>query len=256
MSPAASEPTHDQLDALERAGRPLQRVRLRGEILATRSPVELSYTEVLASMRDTRSFVYFVLPQPGEDGVETWPRMARWQVERLQAEWVARHDLGTYEGARRLAFLLNRYREAIEYDLHPGASVNDLWRARQWRLLLNLIDRLPRASHYQEAVVGDEEHVRMLVEASERSGQKPPTGPRMSDWTPDHEVLVGILDAVRALTVTTVRMNLPKGKPGPKFEPSERPRTAFDKIRHQVKQARHDALADRVLRRGAYAQKD
>lgn len=118
-----------------------------------------------------------------------------------------------------------------------------MWHSRQWRRLLNFIDHLPRNSHYTQAVVNDEEHARMLVEAMDGQPKEDPAPP-MSTWSPEVEQLVTLTDAVRALNLTV--QGLAGAKP-PKFVPSPRPRTMMEKARRDQRKRKHEELVALVL---------
>lgn len=89
-------------------------------------------------------------------------------------------------GINRLFFYLSRYREAIEADLaFRGIDLNRLWRSRQWRKLLNLINHLPPNSHFNEALTGDREVMMEMHRIQEErreagDGDERPLGPRVS----------------------------------------------------------------------------
>jgi len=123
-----------------------------------------------------------------------------------------------------------------------------MWQDRQWRKLLSFIDHLPRNSYYVEAASNDEEHARMLLEASENQPKRE-YRPPMSLWTMEAEILADIADRVQQLTITTRAANSRKGAKLPKFVPYARPRHAIEPLRRARRQERHEALARRVLRR-------
>jgi hypothetical protein len=145
--------------------------------------------------------------------------------------------------------VIGKYRAEIEYDLRaqlPGTDLGELWRSRRWRLLLNLIDHLPRNSYYAQAVANDEEHARMLLESMQ--GEKSDHSPALSTWTQEAAILADLVDAVNALQHTLIAVNSTKGAGKPK-DPYPRPKTAIDRVRRQVRQERHEALANRMLSR-------
>ena len=73
--------------------------------------------------------------------------MPLWKVHQLVDAWAAAYGLGDTAAAVRLAELLSRYGESIEADLAlKGWDLTELWRARRWRFVLNLVDHLPRDS--------------------------------------------------------------------------------------------------------------
>lgn len=85
-----------------------------------------------------------------------------------------------------------------------------MMRARQYRLMLNVIDGLPRNSHYGEAIAMDES----LVEPEAGKGEAP--RPTMREWSPLYELCVGLYDRLNALIQiqSQKKLNL-KPWPGP-----------------------------------------
>lgn len=142
----------------------------------------------------------------------------------------------------RLARVLERYGPAVEADLaFVGIDVGTEWRARRWRRLLNLIDHLPRNSYYVEALADDEELAEMVLESPH---DDVPTGPRMSQWSPEAGLLAEIVD--RLAEVASAVVASAGGAPGT-LKPYPRPRTAADRVQARRRRQRHDALVRRVL---------
>lgn len=134
--------------------------------------------------------------------------------------------------SRRLIFLLSRYGHAIEADLaERGWDLARLWQRRRIRFLLNLIDHLPRTSHFTEAVAQDDdlaEHNRHLI------GEAGPRKPPVSEFGPAEELLAAIYDELAALRVTLLAVN--GGKPR-EPKPWPRPETARERLRRRNGQA-------------------
>lgn len=128
--------------------------------------------------------------------------------------------------ATRLAWLLDRYGDHIAADLRPsGIDVHDLWRGRLTpRELLNLVDHLPRTSHYQDALAQDDEIQDGTV--TPPSGQ--PTGPPLTEFSPEVEILTAAVD--RLGEVANAVIAAAGGKPRP-VRPWPRPVTAADRSR-------------------------
>jgi hypothetical protein len=120
-----------------------------------------------------------------------------------------------------------------------------MWRRGQWRKLLNLIDHLPRNSHYSQAVSLDPEHARLIAEAQESGKVKSSPAPPMATWSPETERLTAIIDLLKHLIYLTSAVNGGKGKSP---DPELRPESAMTKIKAEQRQKRHEALAARVLR--------
>lgn len=177
-----------------------------------------------------------------------------WLVDRIFERWAAAWDLPDFQVARRLAYLVDHYRPAISNDLtiYAHHDLGDLWRARRWTLLADLIDRLPAHSHYASAVSMDEEHARMLAEqlASRDEEEKGDRGPALTTWTPEVGVLTSVLDAVRRVEHAVYAAQHGK-KAGEPPKPLPRPVTpleaALKRAQHERRKAKHEALVARVL---------
>jgi len=133
--------------------------------------------------------------------------------------------------------------------VYPGIDPGELWRSRDWRKLLNLIDHLPQNTWYQAAVAGDIEHQEMILEARERAEKngRPndgPPAPSLAIWSPEVDRLTTIIDELRVLQQAYVGAGGGKAKP-PKFMP--RPETALESARLRRKQRQHEALSARLV---------
>ncbi len=231
----------ENLDALDLAhGGPLW-VAVGGEVHLAPAPADLPWQILLLTLH--------------AEHVPDMPDMALWRTNALFKRWVAHYDLPTHAQAMRLSFLLDRYYPQLEADLHPrGTDIGALWRARDWRRLLNLIDHLPRNTYYSEKMTNDEEYAKAMAEAQAEQqadgGSAKRTPPPMHSWSFEAGMLAEIIDAIHALDHTT-KMVASNGK-GPKApEPYLRPQTAFaDATRaavHARKKKRHEALTKRIL---------
>lgn len=231
------------LERLERAkGGPFV-YRVNGQTRGLSSPADMTPFEVLDRL---------------DQGTFAIPGLTLDQGDRLFAAWCAHFDLPDFGSARRLAYLVDRYDAALEFDLRvhaAGADLGELWRARRWRTLLNLIDHLPSHTYYAEAVSNDEEHADMIAkaEAARRENGQPEEKwtPPLRSWTPEMGKLTEILDAVRGLNFTLIAVNSEKGKAGQPPPPSPRPMTAIDKARKRADYHRrlesHKSLVARML---------
>lgn len=131
-------------------------------------------------------------------------------------------------------------------------DLGELWRSRQWRKLLSLIDQLPGTSRLSEAIARDPEHVEQILEAQERAkaaGEAAPQGPRLVDYTPTVERLDQIIEALQSNTRAVLAAGGAKPNNLPKFVPQPRPVTAYDHVQHQRRLAQHESLTRRILRR-------
>jgi hypothetical protein len=218
--------------------------QVNGEMYFTPDPVDVAFEPLLGMLHD-KDFPFL-------------PRMRVWQIGALFERWAAHYDLPDFQSAQRLAYVVNRYRDALENDLHIHARANltELWRSRQWRFLLNLIDHLPRNCYYSEAVANDPEHARMIFEAlskQEPNDEAGPAGPPLHTWSAEVAAIVDLTDAVRRVEYAVIAVAAGSGGGrGPKPpEPLPRPSSQVDMERkradHRARQARHESLAMRVL---------
>jgi hypothetical protein len=128
-------------------------------------------------------------------------------------------------------------------------DVGALWRSRQWRLLLNLIDHLPQNTWYQAAVNEDPEHAAMVLAARDKAKKAgepdpAPAKPSLAIWSPEVDKLATLIDEVRALQAILIRVNNGNAK-DPK--PVARPGNAMESARLRTRQAEHDAMKARLL---------
>lgn len=105
-------------------------------------------------------------------------------------------------------------------------------------MLLNLIEHLPRNSHFVAAQAMDIEIARAV--AANPPDEKP--APRIADWSPEVEMLAQAVDAVRAMNANQIQ--IAGGKP--KFSAVVRPITALDKAKQELRMAHKALLLDRV----------
>lgn len=126
-----------------------------------------------------------------------------------------------------------------------------MWRRRRWRKLLSLIDHLPPNSYYHQAVMNDPEHAAAIVAQQARAkaeGKDTGTGkPPLSTWSAEVSMMAKVLDAVRHLQYLTVAVNGSKNAQPPKPEP--RPGTALEAADRKRRQADHEKLTARLIRR-------
>lgn len=239
------------IDFLEHSGASASepfRLRRAGQLVSFPDPREQNYQWVLMVL-STR-----FVPGTPEDLLD-------WQRELVFVRWCAAWDMPQFESARRLAYLVDRYRPALTSDLVTFAAGQDLaqlWRERRWQKLLDLIDCLPGHSWFSTAVSKDKDHARMLAEAIQARRQaegedgepKKAEGPPMNTWTPEVAELRTLADAVRRVehAIFAVQMGKKAGEPP---APLPRPTSALeDALRvadHYSRKAAHEALVARVL---------
>ena len=125
---------------------------------------------------------------------------------------------------RRLFFYVSRFRDAIEADLaFRGVSFGRLWRLRQWRKLLNLIQSLPPNSLFNEALWSDKETVVAMTEAMKNrqsSKDDRPPGPRVSQVSEEARRLGEVVSMLQWLGGVVLTSSTKfKGAKIPKVEP-------------------------------------
>lgn len=140
-----------------------------------------------------------------------------------------------------LAGLMDRYGEAITADLAmlpAGWDVVDLWEQGRYAFTLNLIDHLPRASAYRQALAEDDEWAEQLpYEALVPRGD---VRPLWSEWTPEVEMLAAAVDRLGENIAAQVAAA--GGKPG-HVKPWPRPESAAERVRRR----REQEMAERVI---------
>jgi hypothetical protein len=232
----------NDIDFLEHGGGSAA-LMLNGDLIALPDPTTKHYQWVLMALA-----LEYVPGTPGD--------IPHWKHEQVFDRWRAAWDLPTFNEGRRLAYLVDHYRAALNNDLrvHAGVDLGALWRARRWVTLLDLVDRLPSHSHYSATVANDEEHAKLIAKAiAERkaAGEQPEdNGPALTTWTPEVAVMTQVLDAVNQVRYAVVATQVGK-KAGDPPKPARRPVTALEKAARTAelrrRKAAHDSLVARVL---------
>jgi hypothetical protein len=228
------------IDFLEHGGGHFH-VRHHGKLIALPDPRAKHYQWVLAALH--------VKHAPGTPG-----DLKEWQRRLVFERWCAAWDLPDFNNARRLAYLVDNYRAPIASDLATYAHMDlgDLWRARRWTLLLDVLDRLPAHSWYAATVSMDEDHARMMAEsiASRPAEKGESKGPSLTTWTPEVAALTNVLDAVRGVQHAVIAAQHGK-KAGEPPKPSPRPVTPLERaLKHaenERRQQAHQSLVARML---------
>ena len=210
------------------------------------SPTEMSLEDIVRGLRSQgRSFIQIPMPL--------------WKVQKLTEAWAKHYDLGTPNDVDRLLYLLERYERHIEFDLRAhagGANLRELWQSRQWRLLFNLIDHLPRHSYYSDAVSNDEEHAKMLAkaQAARAAGgeDSKPYSPPMTQFTPEVAAIADAIDAINGVRHAIIMANSdPKKSPPKAPDPYPRPVTALmgatQRAKFELRKKKHESLVARLL---------
>lgn len=129
-----------------------------------------------------------------------------------------------------------------------GVDIGAAYRRREWRKLLNLIDHLPRASHYRAAVANDEQLAERVAEQMVGK-ESEPMAPPLDEWSTDSELLAAIFDRLGNLLQVHVA-SIP-GNKAPQISPWLRPVTAMQRAAEQAKKAKrwveYQSIVDRIV---------
>jgi hypothetical protein len=210
-----------------------------GEVIALVSPDELGFQEVLACLQDPRYLID--------------ARMPEWKRRKARDAWAAHHDLPTFDHARRLCYVVDRYAGPLTYALRSNVGVDliEMWHSRRWQTLLDLIDRLPPTSAYAVAVSKDAEHAEMLADAMAKRAaeQDGDDGPSLDTWSAEIDVLTSLRDDVRVLqyVVRAANGDTKAKPPAPLPRPSSPMQKALKQADFRRRQAAHNDLVARVL---------
>lgn len=145
-------------------------------------------------------------------------------------------------GLGRLDWLLTRYWDEAEADLaFRGISLRDLFQQCEVRLLLNLIESLPRDTLTRDAQANDIELVEALMSQRDPD-EKKSTALRLSEYSPETEMLQAVYDRLGELITATYGAAGSKKPPRPR--PLPRPETAWKRVQDKRQYEHHE----RVLR--------
>lgn len=228
----------DDLDR-ERPGRFV--IRVNDGPAELRSPLDMTWQEIAACIDNRAVFIE----------LSGLPGMPLATVDEVRSRWIAHFGLTPDDRAtRRLAGIMDKYANELEADFprhYPGVGPADLWRARKWRCLLNLIDHLPQNTHYHHALMNDPEHAKRVAEhKAAHPEQEKKYSPPWHVWSPEYEALQGVIDELRILRATLVGVN--GGKPG-KPELTPKPTSEIREATYRKKLEVHESLASRILSR-------
>lgn len=242
------EPAWATLDR-EQPGKPFT-VRAGGKVFNFRPAADVPAHLLLRYAADWRMFLgYLVVNAEDLAGADfSW-----WRAEHMLRLYRRHHGLcDTPDQDARLFHMLDQkeYAEAIEADLHEvyGLDLGELWRARRWRKLLGLVDRLRRHSHFSEVVSMDEKLAKVLLdaEAAEKKTNLATPTRRMSEFTVEAELLSVVADRLAEVLQVQVAQ---KGGRARAAKPQPRPKTAIGELRHQREMKHVDFTLDRVFGR-------
>ncbi len=112
-----------------------------------------------------------------------------------------------------------------------------LWRRRRWRLLLNVIEGLPRHSAYGEALALDESLVDPASASARPSAEQ--ARPSVREWSPEVELLAAIFDRLNGVIQIQSEKNL-------RLKPWPSPLTAAEVLRQRERRNNRRRLAELV----------
>lgn len=101
----------------------------------------------------------------------------------------------------------------------------------RWTALLELIDQLPSASRYYEAISQDDETAEMLLQLTEDNEDpknQEPWSPRVAEYNLTNTLLVALINEIKTLRLSGQAVAGAKPK---KEKPFPAPRTAFERAR-------------------------
>ena len=137
-------------------------------------------------------------------------------------------------GLARLIATVDRYGDAIEYDLHDrfGLDLLDFFRVQpdgrrrySWRKLAVLIDQLPPGSAYWAARAGDVEAAEEVRKNNPDWKPKRKARPSLRDMSPGYQQLLGVQDL---LATISAKLDLSNGAERAKVDPTPRPLFAME----------------------------
>lgn len=101
----------------------------------------------------------------------------------------------------------------------------------RWEALLELIDQLPSACRFNEAIAQDDETADELVKFSDQGGdERPAWSPRVAEYDLTNTILAQVVNEVKMLGQTIIAAN---GGAAKKIKPFPAPSTAIDRARER-----------------------
>lgn len=117
-----------------------------------------------------------------------------------------------------------------------------MWRGRITpRQVLNLVDRLPRGSHFHAALADDDELAEQIGDDVE-DGPAPP--PPLTEFSADHAMLTLIADRLGELLRLTSAVH--SDKRPPKYKALPRPETALQRKARRRREYKRELISDRL----------
>lgn len=222
-------------------------VRAGGRVIRFRPATDIGAGVLVQVAADWRLFLSYC---PVDTDELSGADFAWWKAEQILRLYRRHFGLNVEpEQDRQLFALLDQddYRSAIEVDLHQvyTADLGELWRARQWRKLLAMIERLGRSTFFGEVMSQDDDLAKQVISRRKKIGeQEKPPERRMSEFSADTELLTIVADRLGELIAVTAasrggNMRAPK--------PLPRPKTATQRMRDQSDHLHVQFTLDRVF---------
>lgn len=224
----------DQVDVA--TGGPF-RVLSGGVNLTAANPVDLAWQVVAMALEEPQFFLANVINVDVSSAV----------LKRLMESWRVHYDLPTFDETRRLALAIERYHDALEWDLYEFCRVDlgNLWRRRKWRLLLNLIDKLPVYSLYSQMMANDDDYTKALAEQLKLEDESPSSGrPPLRGFTPVVSTLQLIVNELRAFRNESLQIHSGKNSTIPKPHFLDSPDTAYSRAIRELRERQTTAEAN------------
>ena len=153
----------------------------------------------------------------------------------------------------RLVTLVERYGDAIEYDLHAvfGLDLLDFFRHRYtWRKLDTLLAQLPSGSAFWAARADDDEAAAAVLKANQ--GRRPAGGaPPLTEMSTTNQLLLDLLDMQQVIVQRLT--SLAGHKPGT-IRPAPRPDTGMSRAKRRVEEQRVEDLVSEAYAAQARAE--
>lgn len=122
-----------------------------------------------------------------------------------------------------------------------GVDLSRWWRERRWKALLELIDELPAASRFNEAVLNDREFAKEVV--ARETGDRPEWSPRVSEFDLHATLLRDVIQVLQGVQAAVIAAS---GNKPPKIVPYPAPKTALEEVRQEALQEWADDLISRL----------
>lgn len=123
-----------------------------------------------------------------------------------------------------------------------GVDLARWWRDRRWRGLLELIDQLPQASRFMEAVANDPEQAEAIAKArSESTGEGEKWSPRLAEWDLHAHLQRDIIQALMGVQAAVIAAS---GNKPPQQESYPSPVTEIDRAVERANRAWAQSIID------------